>query len=66
MNYFLLSCAATIMINLSNQPWNKEDDANVLVAKSRCGEIYSDAPCLKKFIKKEPNNYNAICGEESK
>lgn len=64
MSYFLLSCAATITVNISAEVWNKEDDANMLVAKKRCAELYSDAPCLKRFIKTEPQTYNAICGEE--
>lgn len=35
-------------------------------AKNHCSELYPEAPCLKKFIKREELVFWAICGEESK
>lgn len=29
----------------------------------RCVYYFPDSPCLKKFIKKEENDYWAICGK---
>ena len=56
----LLICAATIMINLTNLPWNKSDmetkDRSTKYCKKR-------SRCLKKFVKKEGIHYYAICGE---
>ncbi len=53
-------CALTIMINLSDEPWNKHDVETKNRAKVTCKKVYKS--CLKKFIKKEPRNYHAICG----
>jgi hypothetical protein len=64
MNYFLFSCAATIMINISGEPWNREDEENMRAATARCPQLYSDAPCLSKFIKKQARTYEALCGGE--
>ena len=35
-------------------------------AKKHCSELYPEAPCLKKFIKREELVFWAICGEVSK
>ena len=61
-----LLCAVTLVINLSSEPINSQDEVNMGVAAKRCGELYKDAPCLKKFIKVEPLMYRAICGESEK
>lgn len=57
-------CVATIMINMSNEPWNDRDKRNMKNAEKTCAISYED--CLQKFIKKEPLNYNAICGGKKK
>ena len=57
----LMICAATIVINLT-LTWTATDQATLNRAKIRCSEIYYDAPCLKKLVKKEELVYNAICG----
>jgi hypothetical protein len=59
-------CELVILVNLSTDPWNKDDDKNKDVASKRCAVKYEDAPCLKKFVKVEPLMYRAICGEEKK
>ena len=48
------------MINLSGYPWNQHDIDTKERAVKTCKKDYND--CLKKFIKKEPRVYNAICG----
>jgi hypothetical protein len=53
-------CAATIMVNKSNEDWTKRDRLSKKSAAKTCKEDYND--CLKVFIKKEPLTYNAICG----
>lgn len=53
-------CAATIIVNLSTEPLNKRDRRSFEAAKITCKRTYND--CLKKFIKKAPLTYNAICG----
>jgi len=55
-----LICAATILINLSGFPWNKNDMNVMKATKISCEKEYKE--CLKKFIKKGERNYNAICG----
>lgn len=55
-------CAVTIIINLT-LTWTPTDQATLNRAKMRCAEIYPDAPCLKKLVKKKELLYNAICGE---
>lgn len=53
-------CAATIVVNMSSEPLNKRDKRSMESARITCKRAYND--CLKKFIKKEPLTYNAICG----
>lgn len=57
----MLTCIATILINLTNQPWNKHDLEVKDFASKRCVVHYQNSPCLKKFIKKDKQTYNAIC-----
>ena len=59
-----LLCSPVIVINLTTYPWNSTDEKHLEVAKVRCKKIFhNEAPCLKKFIKKEPLVYRAICGD---
>ena len=62
----ILACIATIVINLSNEPFNDTDRQNQKIASERCAVHYPEAPCLKKFIKVEPLVYRAICVEDTK
>lgn len=57
-----MTCILPILINISNIPWNQRDYSELDRAKSRCAELYSDAPCLKKFIKVRELTYRVICG----
>ena len=61
-----LVCPAVIIVNISGEPWKEVDQKSLNSAKGRCSVHYPEAPCLKKFIKKEPLVYNAICGEPEK
>lgn len=61
-----LICPALIIVNFSGEPWKEIDQKNLDVAKYRCIQIFEDSPCLKKFIKKEPRTYNAICSPPEK
>lgn len=54
-------CAVTILINLSGVDWTDQDMRSKRTAQKTCKKTYKS--CLKKFIKKEPRVYNAICGE---
>ena len=55
------SCPKTQIENRTDE-WNDYDQQTYERALKRCGEIYKDSPCLKKFIKKDQMTYNAICG----
>ena len=56
------SCPKTIVVNESDEAWNSKDQQSLEHATKRCAEKFPDAPCLKKFTKKEPQVYWAICG----
>lgn len=58
----LLVCAAAIIVNNTNS-WTETDKKNLAYAKTRCEQIYKEAPCLKRFIKTEELVYRAICGK---
>ncbi len=41
--------------------WTSYDQSVLDRSRIRCGEIYNDAPCVKRFIKKEEQLYNVVC-----
>lgn len=57
----LYICAATVMINMTNEPWTDFDLRTKRRATYVCRTEYKG--CLKRFIKKEDRHYQAICGE---
>lgn len=61
----LNSCPPTVVVN-ATKVWNKIDQKTLKTSQKRCIVHYKDAPCLKRFIKKEENNYWAICGTREK
>jgi hypothetical protein len=68
MNFVLsliLGCSNPQVTNQTTE-WNQIDSITLRSAIKRCPELYHDAPCLKRFIKKEENNYWAICGAKRK
>lgn len=56
------ACPKTIIDNRSGE-WNAQDTQTLARANVRCAEFYPDAPCVKKFIKKDNQTYNVICGK---
>lgn len=54
----------TKLVNFT-YPLTTEDTNALNSAKVRCAEIYVDAPCLKKLIKKRHQVYHAICGKNN-
>lgn len=61
-----LACGSVNMINQTNESWNKFDKTVLQKAEIRCGEIYTDAPCVKKFYKRPEQSYWIVCGEGQK
>lgn len=59
-----LSCPATKVVNTSKFAWNDFDQSEMKYAQKRCGEIYNDAPCVKRFTKYNLNQYSVVCGEK--
>lgn len=57
----LALCCTTILTPTDD--WSDRDETAFTTARSRCGEIYKDSPCLVKFTKmEEADTYRAICG----
>jgi hypothetical protein len=57
-----LGCPKVVAVNISGLPWEAIDSENMKVAGIRCGQKFSDAPCLVQFVKVEKQMYRAICG----
>lgn len=62
----IMACV-TILINSSKLPWNDHDREILagLKRRDRCAQVWKDAPCLKKFIKRSFQNYWVICGKNN-
>jgi len=43
--------------------WTDIDRQSFTRAHKRCGEKFPKSPCLVKFIKKDFQVYNAVCGQ---
>lgn len=56
-----LKCGVPTVVNRT-AVWNNEDRLVLKTAVKRCGELFEDAPCVKKFIKTEIRVYRVICG----
>lgn len=63
--FFLLACPNPRLINRTEFPWNDHDQEVQATCIRRCPEIYSDAPCLKQFIKYGKQDYDCICGAKA-
>lgn len=57
------NCAAPIMINKTDKEWNEQDYNHLAIAKKRCGQIYKNSACVKKFIKRTETDYSVVCGK---
>lgn len=60
-----LICAVTILVGFK-VTLDKNDRDALSAATQNCSKYYPEAPCLKKFIKREELVYWAICGEGEK
>jgi len=54
-----------VMIQNQTPRWDPSDEKALTRASVRCGEIYPEAPCLKKFYKLDENRYSALCGAKN-
>jgi len=57
----ILTCLTTMLLNISDVPYNAQDYKNLARATTVCGEKKS---CLKSFQKREQGIYRAFCGEK--
>lgn len=57
-----LVCAVTVIVN-NTDTWTARDQEVMKEAQKRCGELFPDAPCLKKIVKNAENSYRLHCGE---
>lgn len=57
-----LVCPKIEVHNESHTVWDTLDGEALDRATDNCKNIYPRSPCLVKFIKKDMNTYDAICG----
>lgn len=57
------SCPRIEIVN-ETRTWVETDSRSLKSAIERCPIKYPEAPCLKKFWKKEELTYWALCGEK--
>lgn len=57
----LIVCQTPILVNHS-KIWVHRDSEIIAHASKRCGEIFPDAPCLKRLVKVKEQAYNIYCG----
>lgn len=57
-----MECPKTREINKSKEAWTDQDRSVLKSAKTRCAQLYPEAPCLKSFYKLKPRSYYAHCG----
>lgn len=55
-------CAATLMVNKTDEKWTDADIKTLYSAASGCKKHYPDLPCLVKFTKTATRTYQALCG----
>lgn len=63
----MIVCAAVILINLTNLPWNAKDKRIISRAAYVCANDNRHAPefpCLKSLTKEPGQHYSVICGEQ--
>lgn len=58
----LLVCAAVIMVNHSDEPFNERDRKEFNTAKKICPREYPNKPCPTVFIKIDKLTYRMLCG----
>jgi hypothetical protein len=55
------TCPLPLKTNLTEFPWNAQDEAHYVIAKGRCASLYRRSPCLAKFIKNTASDYSVSC-----
>jgi hypothetical protein len=58
----LKGCPKTRVVNTSGLPWVAWDESRKNYCARRCQYEYTDAPCLKIFVKTAFQTYHCICG----
>lgn len=64
MIVYTYACAITVMVNLTPLPWDARDLEVKDIAAKRCGELFPQSPCLKRFTKLREQGYNVICASK--
>jgi hypothetical protein len=59
-----LSCPPIIQENQTELSWGEKDKAIADQYRSRCGDVFPEAPCVAMIIKREKQVYWVICGAE--
>lgn len=60
----VLLCCTTILTPENH--WTKADEKHYDIASKRCGELFTESPCLVKLTKVEDLVYRATCGRNNK
>lgn len=55
-------CPKPKIENRTSYDWNSFDSVSLRTAVKRCGEIYRNSPCVKRFIKRGERDYSVVCG----
>lgn len=56
-----LICVYTVIVNHTDT-WTARDQQVMEEAQKRCGELFPDAPCLTKIVKRAEQSYRLHCG----
>jgi len=60
-----LSCPEPTLIGFE-KGMTENDKSSLAMAKTRCGELYPNSPCVSLFQKVEELQYRVICGPDKK
>mgnify|MGYP005993101781 CR=1 FL=1 len=58
----ILTCLTTILLNITDIPYNDQDFKTMKVAQRTCSKRYNS--CLKNFQKREQGVYRVLCGDK--
>lgn len=60
-----LMCLATVIVNMTTTPLNKQDYAAISRAEYVCSTSRYDKGCVKQFQKREQGIYRVECGDKT-
>jgi hypothetical protein len=60
-----LACPKTLVENKSHLRWTHFDQHTLYASAYRCGRIYPESPCLKKFRKTGYHAHQVTCGQNT-